>query len=284
MKILEPHHFPKNLQNIPNPPQKLYLQGVLPDPETYIYLCVIGSRRHSSYGKDVCRELIAGLAGYPIVIVSGLALGIDAIAHQSAIESGLLTIAFPGSGLDESILYPAQHLQLAREIIYHGGAIISEFSPKTESAHWTFPQRNRLMAGISQAVLIIEGRERSGTQITATYAADYGRDVMAVPGSIFSPQSGGTHQLIKQGATPVTSSNDILEALGFHLQEKQPELFDTSLSDYEQKILNICSQKTTLSDLARKLDTPISGIMATISDLEIRGYVRESEGFVYRVK
>ncbi len=205
--------IPHQLKQISNPPQTLYIHGTLPDKNTKI-LCIVGARHHSAYGEKVCKELIQGLKGYDICIVSGLAIGIDSIAHKAALDSGLKTIAFPGSGLDTSVIYPLRHRDLAQEIVDRGGALISEFSPLQKAMKWTFPQRNRLMAGISQAVLIIEAERKSGTLITSKYATEYNRDVGAVPGDIYSPLSEGPHMLIRLGATPITSSKDILELLG----------------------------------------------------------------------
>lgn len=205
--------IPHQLKQISNPPQTLYIHGTLPDKNTKI-LCIVGARHHSAYGEKVCKELIQGLKGYDICIVSGLAIGIDSIAHKAALDSGLKTIAFPGSGLNTSVIYPLQHRDLAQEIVDRGGALISEFSPLQKAMKWTFPQRNRLMAGISQAVLIIEAERKSGTLITSKYATEYNRDVGAVPGDIYSPLSEGPHMLIRLGATPITSSKDILELLG----------------------------------------------------------------------
>jgi len=149
--------IPKLLQEIPDTPKKLYMIGEFPDQEKNIFLTVIGSRKFTSYGKSVCEKLIAGLAGYPIVIVSGLALGMDGIAHRAALENNLTTIAIPGSGLDESVLYPASHKNLARDILKNGGCLISELEPQQKAAPWTFPQRNRIMAGLTKQQEIIVG-------------------------------------------------------------------------------------------------------------------------------
>ncbi len=205
--------FPEGLRNIPDPPNKLYMRGKLPDTNTKI-LCIVGSRSHSSYGERVCKDLIYGLKGQDICIVSGLAIGIDTIAHKCALEIGLKTIAFPGSGLDDSVLYPAQNINLAEEILNSGGALISEFNLLQRGAEWTFPKRNRLMAGISHTIIIIEAKPKSGTLITARLATDYNKNVGAVPGHIFSELSFGPNELIRQGATPILNSDNILEILG----------------------------------------------------------------------
>jgi DNA processing protein len=214
IRTLSSEEFPEWIKEIPQPPQTLYVRGALPTSQ-HIYLCVVGSRKHTSYGKEICQKLIRGLKGYPIVIVSGLAIGIDTIAHETAIDAGLKTIAFPGSGLDDSVIYPRSNLKLAHDIIEMGGCLLSESEPLFKAEIYSFPKRNRLMAGMSHAVLIIEAQEESGTLITARMALDYNRDVLAVPGSILSPNSKGSNELIRQGATPITNSSELLEALGF---------------------------------------------------------------------
>ena len=185
----------------------------------------MGSREHTEYGKEVVEHLISGLKGYPVGIVSGLALGIDGLAHEAAMRHGLYTLAVPGSGLAESVLYPASHKQLAAEILKHGGGLLSEYPPETSAAKWTFPQRNRIMAGLCKATLLIEATEKSGTLITARLAVDYNRELLAVPGHIFSKNSYGTHQFLKLGATMVTEARDILLALGIDPDETTKPLF-----------------------------------------------------------
>src|SRR3989344_646430 len=141
MKMLATSEFPRRLREITDPPKKLYLEGALP-PEDYKWLAVVGSRRFSSYGKEATEMLITGLAGYPIVIVSGLALGIDAIAHKAALQKKLKTVAIPGSGLDRKVLYPSTNKRLAEDILASGGALLSEFEPAFQATAWSFPQRN----------------------------------------------------------------------------------------------------------------------------------------------
>jgi DNA processing protein len=247
-------------------------------------MTVVGSRKHTDYGAEACRTLIRGLAGLPVVIVSGLALGIDSIAHRSALDCGLLTIAVPGSGLDESTLYPAAHLNLAREILESGGALVSPFPDDTPGAPWTFPVRNGIMAGISRVTLVIEADIKSGTLITSSRATDLSRDVLALPGSIFSPQSEGPNQLIRDGATPITCADDLREALGFGIQKKMklsPTAPANNLSSDEQRLMSIL-EGTTLSrdDLFTKFGGDISAFNALVSSLEIKGLVIESSGLL----
>jgi DNA processing protein len=281
---LKPSQFPKPLLEIPQPPKTLYIRGELPDPEM-TYLAVVGSRKYTSYGKDICEKLIRGLKGYPIVIVSGLAMGIDTIAHKTAIEVGLTTISFPGSGLDNSVLYPRSNIRLAQEIVDTGGCLISEFEPKFISMLYSFPQRNRLMAGISKAVLIIEAEEKSGTLITARMALDYNRDVLAVPGSAFSSNSNGTNSLIKQGATPVTKSEDVLIALGFEIEK--PEQTDkekyADCSKEEMAIIELLREPIERDDLIRESGMGIAKANALLSIMEIKDLIKEELGEIRKI-
>ncbi|HEY9583012.1 MAG TPA: DNA-processing protein DprA [Candidatus Paceibacterota bacterium] len=270
------------LLEIPEPPEQLYIEGALPTPET-ILLAVVGSRRYSQYGKEVCEKLIEGLRGQPISIISGLAVGMDTIAHKTALDAGLHTISFPGSGLDRSVLHPHSNRKLADEIVESGGALISEYDPTYPAGVHTFPRRNRLMAGLAKAVLVIEAGEKSGTRITARLATEYNRDVLAVPGSIFSMQSQGTNSLIKLGATPITSSNDILTALGLQVDEYgQRELNLDSLTEIERKIVELLMIEPLERDaILRGLDVGVSQANTALATLEIKGVITESLGEVH---
>lgn len=202
--------IPKLLSEIPDTPTYLYIRGTLPELKNTIVVTIVGSRKYSKYGKHVCQQLIAGLQGYPFVIVSGLAIGIDTIAHQTALEVGLPCIAIPGSGLHDDVLYPRRNKLLAQRIIKNGGCLLSEYQPDFKATRWSFPKRNRMMAGISHAVLVIEAQKKSGTLITANLALEYGREVLVVPGAISDHRFDGGNNLIQQGAYPITSAQDIL--------------------------------------------------------------------------
>ena len=282
IRKLETSEFPKALLEIADPPKQLFIRGTLPS-EDLTYLAIVGSRKHTPYGRDACDMLIRGLAGYPICIVSGLALGIDSIAHKTALKYKLPTISFPGSGLDPSVLYPASNRELAEDIVRYGGALISEFDPSFRAAQWTFPARNRLMAGIADAVLIIEAEEKSGTLITARLALDYNKDVLAVPGSIFSENSAGTNRLIREGATPIRSSADILEVLGFKTEEII-ESKNLSLPESEQKVYDALREPISRDDLAYELDMPIHLLNIELTKLELKEIIREELGKIYRVR
>lgn len=277
IRKLADSEFPSRLAEIPEPPEELWLAGTLPSPGT-VLLTVVGARKYTSYGREACEMLIAGLAGYDIAIVSGLALGVDGIAHESAMRARLQTIAVPGSGLDPKVLYPRAHHQLAERILNAGGALLSEFPPITPPAPWTFPKRNRIMAGMAQATLLIEAQARSGTLITARLATDYNRDLLAVPGSIFSPLSYGTNQFIALGATPVSSSIDVLRVLGFNTdQVVKTKSFDPSLFEgAEREILELLEQPTPRELIFEQLDMSASKANVILMKLEIAGHITET--------
>jgi DNA processing protein len=286
MRKLERHEIPNQLFEIPEPLKVLWIEGTMPPVDT-IYLTVVGSRKHTNYGRDACMTLIEGLRGYPITIVSGLALGMDSIAHRTAMKVGLTTIAFPGSGIGNAALYPKTNWQLANEIVDSGGAILSEFDPDAISEIWMFPKRNRIMAGLSHAVLIIEAEEKSGTLITARLAMDYNKDVFVVPGSIFSENSIGTNRLIRDGAYPITTAIELLQALGFDPQQDQPiqdSLFNESLTTEEKNILTILHPGPLGKETLIKLSgMEIQKINILLSQMELNDLIVE-EGGVLRKK
>jgi DNA processing protein len=277
LRKLAAEEFPPQLREIPQPPEELWISGVLPSSETAL-LTVVGSRKYSSYGKEVCQELISGLRGHDIAIISGLALGTDTNAHETAIETGLMTIAVPGSGLDSSVLYPRSNVNLAKRILEAGGALLSEFEPTFRATQYSFPKRNRIMAGLARATLLIEATERSGTLITARLASDYNRDVLVVPGSIFSEQSRGTHQFLKLGATPVTSSGDILLALGFEPSEAENkrEIDLSLLSKEERCVMELLSEPLSRDILIGQLGISVVDGNILLMKMQISGLVIET--------
>ncbi|MDO8594140.1 MAG: DNA-processing protein DprA [bacterium] len=279
MKELLPDQFPRRLREITDPPKKLYVQGTLP-PEDHKWLAVVGSRKYTPYGKEVVETLIAGLSGYPIVIVSGLALGIDAIAHRAALGANIPTVAVPGSGLDRSVLYPSTNRRLADDILAAKGALLSEFEPKFAATAWSFPQRNRILAGLSDAVLVVEAEQKSGALITSKFATEYNRDVFTIPGSIFSSSSTGPHMLIKLGATPITSPADLLEALGFKPNEKMVRDYSDCTPE-EKKVIELLQSPMPRDDLIDALDIPINQANALLSFMELKGLIKESVGEIH---
>lgn len=284
MDILSPKEFPPLLREITDPPTQLYVRGVLPSSDLKL-LAVVGSRAVSTYGREVTKSLIEGLRGYPIGIVSGLAIGTDALAHESALTAGLYTLAIPGSGLNDSVLYPASNRMLAKKILEAGGGLLSEFEPEFKATPWSFPQRNRIMAGISHATLIIEAGEKSGTLITARLAMEYNRDVLAVPGPIFNAHSYGPHMLIRNGATPITSASDIKEALGFGTEVERPTLNLTTLSPEEKQVIALIENPLPRDELIRLLQSSFalstSKINVLLSTMELKGIIIERMGEIH---
>ena len=216
--------------------------------------------------------MIGGLAGYPIGIISGLALGIDSLAHEAALEHGLYTVAVPGSGLDDSVIYPASHKRLAHRIVESGGGLLSEFEPTLAAAKWTFTQRNRIMAGMCHATLLIEAAEKSGTLITARMAADYNRELLVVPGSIFTKTSAGTHQFLKLGATPITDALDILSVLGI-TPEETSTLPLPELSPLETRVITLLHEPTDRDTLIRQLGLPAHEASTLLMQMELNGLI-----------
>lgn len=270
--------FPPLLREIPQVPKSLTYRGALPPPSMKL-LCVVGSRKCTTYGKQVVEHLISGLRGYNIGIVSGLALGIDSLAHEAALTNNLYTLAVPGSGLQDTVIYPATHKPLARKILEQGGGLLSEFAPDFTATKWSFTQRNRIMAGIAQATLLIEASEKSGTLITARMAVDYNRELLVVPGNIFSLNSQGTHQFLKLGATPVTNVQDILYALGFSQEdvEQKPKVFvqPTTLSLDEQKIITALFEPMNKDTLIRTVELPSHIANVLLMQMQMKGLITE---------
>lgn len=272
-------NWPKLLLEINDPPQKLRIWGEEPTPGNKL-LAVVGSRKYSSYGAEACRTLIQGLVGYPITIVSGLALGIDSIAHRAALDSGLQTIAIPGSGLSPKVLHPRSHVPLAEEIVEAGGGLISEYDDEMPAGVWAFPKRNRIMAGICHATIVIEAEKKSGSLITTRLATEYNREVGAVPGPIHSSVSEGPHMLIRLGAALIRDSEDILELLGLR-QEGHDTLFDVSdLSKEEAVLIKLLEKPMERDELVRNSKLEISQANAILSLLEIKGLIKEELGEV----
>lgn len=275
IRQLAPSDFPKLLQEIPDAPTRLFAVGTLPSADTK-YLCVVGSRKYSPYGRDVCEKLIGGLRGYNITVVSGLALGIDALAHRSALAAGLVTVAIPGSGLDYSVLYPSAHRGLADTIIASGGTLLSEFEKNERAAPYNFPRRNRIMAGMSHAILVIEAEKQSGTLITSRLATDYNRDVLTVPHPIFSRTSHGPHMLMRLGATIITSAEDIVEALGINIKRNISN--NKNLSEQERTIIELLNEPLSRDELIALLHIPIQDANILLSAMEIKGIITEQLG------
>ncbi len=288
--------YPALLREISSPPPVLYYKGRL-DSDTDNHLAVVGSRKFSAYGEKAIAALLPEIVELKINIISGLALGIDALAHQKALELKGKTWAVLGSGLDYKSIYPASNRRLAQEIIDSGGALISEFPPRTPPFKQNFPQRNRIIAGLAQATLVIEAKEKSGALITASYALEENREVLAVPGNIFSEFSAGPNKLIKLGAKTITSPEDILEVYGLDTNSnnnpsansetakkrttRQPSFsFNNEAEASVYRLLKEASEraeKISADEIVRKTKLDTSVINSTLSILELRGIAKNSE-------
>jgi DNA processing protein len=271
--------YPEHLGNIADSPPVLYLRGELLPADRWA-VAVVGTRRVTAYGRQVTERLVAELARAGVTIVSGLARGTDAVAHRVALECGGRTVAVLGSGLDR--MYPAEHASLARDIAERG-AVISEFPLGTPPDALNFPRRNRIISGLSMGTLVIEAGETSGALITADFALEQGRDVFAVPGSILSPVSAGPNRLIKEGAKPVTSAQDVLEelnltAVAHHeaVREALPE------NETEATLLRLLSSEPVhVDDLGRTSALPVAQVTSTLTMMELKGLVRQVGGMNY---
>ncbi|MDH7485018.1 MAG: DNA-processing protein DprA [Anaerolineae bacterium] len=271
--------YPRHLRNIYDPPPLLYVRGEL-RPEDEWAVALVGTRRATVYGKEATRQLAGGLARSGITIVSGLARGIDAQAHRSALDAGGRTIAVLGSSVD--IIYPPEHRRLAEEIAQHG-ALISEYPLGTQPEASNFPPRNRIISGLSLGVVIVEAGVGSGALITADFAVEQGRDVFAVPGSIFQRSSEGCNQLIREGAIPVLSVSDILEELNLTMVEQQAEVrAAVPATEMEARLLShLSSEPTHVDELCRSVNLPVAQISSTLALMELKGLVRQTGGMNY---
>ncbi len=274
--------YPKQLKEIYDHPAILYLKGNFQNSDRFS-LAVVGTRKYSIYGKRVVSSLVGDLASSGITIISGLAIGIDALSHQAALENNSRTIAVLGSGIDQKSIHPATNWRLAQEIIASGGVIVSEYPIGTPPLKHHFPIRNRLISGLSLGVLIIEAGEESGALITANYALEQNREVFAVPGNIYSSVSQGTNKLIKMGAKLTTSAQDILEELNLHtLKKNKPnkEIIPDTIE--EEKILKYLSNEPIhINKLIRLSQMDASSINSTLTLMEIKGKVKDLGGMNY---
>lgn len=279
------------LNEIPDKPKQLFIKGNIQAFQNkycdYKYVCMVGSRKASSAGLNMVQHLISGLKNYPIIIVSGFAQGVDSAVHTSALTHNIPTISFPGSGLDPSVLVPIRNRALAEEVIQSGNLLASEFEPLQPGMKWTFPKRNRILAGVSTLTIVIEASEKSGSLITANCALDYNRDVGAVPGNPLFTNHRGSNALLKDGAHIIRHSDDVLELLGFTTtnQSNNPQQNQLQfLTPEQQKILLAISQPKTIGQLMRETDLPAPQLMTITTHLEAEGFLKEEFGKLVRVK
>ena len=284
IRELAREEWPRQLLEIPQPPERLWIRGVLPATGTKL-LTVVGSRAMTRYGQEACEKLIIGLAGYPVSIVSGLALGVDTCAHKAALTAGLHTLVVPGSGLSDDVLYPRSNRGFAKQILKKGGGFISEYAPETASRVHFFPERNRLMVGLADAVLVIEAGQKSGTLITARLAGEYNRELLCIPHRIGDSHAFGGHLFIRLGATLVTESLHILEALKIPPREASSRGgVPTNLEDVELEVWNMIEEPKTRDEILRILTSLGAGeVLTVLVALELRGLIKEEFGAWRRV-
>lgn len=267
--------YPRHLGHTADPPGALFVRGAPLKDE--VRVAVVGTRKMTDYGKRAT-ELIAGeLTQSGIAIVSGLALGIDAIAHEACLEAGGRAIAVLPSGVDNASVAPQTNLGLARRILVRGGTLVSEQTPGTPTLPFQFLHRNRLISGLSDATVIVEADRDSGSLVTAKLALEEGREVLAVPGPIFSPTSRGTNELIKNGARPCASAGDVLEALGYGNAERARQIGEARaslpVSEDEQRVLNALTESRSVDDIARLTKMTVGTTNALVSMLELKGRI-----------
>lgn len=282
--------YPAQLREITMPPPILYYRSELSDPFGALnrkpMLAVVGARRCTQYGKRATEHIVKGLVRAGVVIVSGMAEGIDSAAHKAALEAEGETIAVTGSGIDERVLYPKSNIKLAREIEKHG-IVTSEFEPDAHSETFFFPQRNRVVSGLSLGVLVVEAQKRSGSLITANLALQQNREVFAVPGSIFWATSDGANNLIKQGAKAVTSAEDILEELNIEMPDDEDVLALVN-NPTEKKILAVILDRrgegVHIDDIVKITKLSADEVSSTLTSMELDGRIKNLGGDYYAIK
>lgn len=276
-------NYPKNLRKIQNPPRVLYYRGeFFPIKKCF---AVVGARRCSDYGKDIAFQIAGDLSEAGFIIVSGLAPGIDSACHQAVVEKKKRTIAVLGTGVDENSIYPKENIDLSRKILETGGCLMSEYPPGTPGAKFTFPNRNRIISGLSSGVLVIEAKEKSGALITADWAKKQGKKIFAVPGNINSLNSKGPHYLIKQGAKLVESAEDILKNFNFPERKVNYQISgNDSLNKESLLVLETLKIESLYVDkIIEKTKLPAAVIASTIAILEIEGKVKNLGGNIYAI-
>lgn len=273
--------YPRRLKEIEQPPPVLYLRGELIPEDTWA-VAIVGTRRVTPYGRQVTEEIAAFLAANGVTVVSGLARGVDAIAHSAAIKAGGRTLAVLGSGVDR--IYPPENRAIAEQIFEHG-AVLSDYAPGTPPESSNFPPRNRIISGLSMAVVVIEAGETSGALITAEFAAEQGREIFAVPGNILAPQSKGTNKLIQRGALPLLSASDIMQALNLtRVGQHKAAQKTLPADDVEAKLLAaIGDEPLHVDEIRNQTDLPVEKVSATLVMMELKGMVRQVGNMHYVV-
>ena len=275
--------YPTALRSIPNSPPVLYVRGQL-QPQDSLGVAIVGTRKLTSYGKQVAHDLALGLAESGITVVSGLAKGIDAIAHKTTLEQGGRTVGVLGSGLD--CIYPVDHTPLVKGIVAGHGAVVSEYGLGVHPEAKNFPPRNRIISGLSLGVIVVEAAEQSGALITADFAREQGRELFAVPGNISSWSSRGTNALIQQGAKLVMGVDDVLSELNLSRKEAQVAVQLALPESAEEAALlaHLSQQPLHIDELSRQTQLPIALVSSTLTLMELKGAVRQVGGMQYVLK
>jgi DNA processing protein len=271
--------YPRHLKEIDQPPPVIYLRGnLLPEDEWAV--AVVGTRKVTAYGRQVTEEVASALARNGVTIVSGLARGVDSIAHQAALNAGGRTLAVLGNGVDR--VYPPENRKLATQIMEHG-ALVSDYALGTPPDGVNFPPRNRIISGLSMATIVVEAGDTSGALITASFAVEQGRDVFAVPGNINAPQSRGTNRLIRDGAQPLLNPQDVLEALNLTMATEYQAVRVALPSDpVESKLYQLLSHEPKhVDEIRAQANMPIETVSATLVMMELKGMVRQVGGMSY---
>jgi DNA processing protein len=272
--------YPRYLKDIPAPPPVLYVNGDLNEIDQWA-VAVVGTRRFTTYGRQITQEIVSGLVRSEVTIISGLARGIDAIAHKTALEMGGRTIAVLGSGVDN--IYPPENRALAAQIAKGNGAVISEYALGVKPDAKNFPPRNRVISGLSLGVVVVEAGERSGASITAGFALEQGREVFAVPGNVNSPASVGTNRLIQQGAKLVSSVSDILEELNLTMIPEQTAVQLVMPESAEEALIlsHLSHQPMHIDELTQLAELSSAEISSTLTLMELKGMVYQVGGMNY---
>ncbi len=276
---LQCEDYPHLLREIDQPPPVLYIKGSLA-PEDDFSVAIVGTRRVTAYGQQIARDTSIYLAAHGLTVISGLARGVDVLAHQHALEAGGRSIAVLGSGVD--VIYPPEHRKIA-EAIVENGAVISDYPMGTQPEGINFPPRNRIISGLSLATIVVEAGERSGALITAEFAVEQGRDVFAVPGNVLSPMSQGTNRLIQKGAYAMVSPQDVLDVLNLAQAEEYQSARQVLPSDTtEAKILQVMDfEPIHVDEICTEIELPVEKVSAALTVMELKGMVQHVGGMRY---
>ncbi len=279
--IWQDEAYPRRLKEIDQAPPVLYVRGQVQPADDWA-VAIVGTRRMTAYGRQITEESAAYLAQQGLTVVSGLARGVDGAAHTAAMQAGGRTLAVLGCGVD--FIYPPEHRRLAEQILEHG-ALVSDYAPGSAPDAANFPARNRIISGLSLATVVIEAGHTSGALITATFAAEQGREVLAVPGQVYAPQSKGTNRLIQQGARPLLEPQDILDALKLEKEtvneHRQAQLL-LPADDVEASLMRVLEDEALhIDEIGVQSGLPIATVSATLTVMELKGMVRQVGAMTY---